>query len=94
LYAQNGISRPSGVSCSTQHFMSCFTFRVYGSWKSWITTMNAFADASRTAAGSSIVHVAQVSCSATDPDPATAEALHSFSSAPRIAGSGSTRFVT
>jgi hypothetical protein len=77
-----------------QHFISCRTFSVYGSWKSWITTMNARSVRFRAASGRSIAQVAQASCSAVDAVPPSADALHSFSSAPRIAGSGRTRFVT
>ncbi|GIU99156.1 MAG: hypothetical protein KatS3mg014_0772 [Actinomycetota bacterium] len=82
------------MSCSTQHFISCRTFSVYGSWKSWITTMNARSERSFTASGRSIAQVAQAIRSAVDAVPASADALQSSSSAPRMAGSGRTRFVT
>ena len=79
---------------STQHFISCLTFKVYGSWKSWITIMNALSVIDFNASGRSIPHVAHSSCSAVISVPGTADALHSFSSAPRTDMSGMTRLLT
>jgi hypothetical protein len=102
VVAQNGISRPSGVISSTQHFISCLTLRVYGSWKSWMTIMNAWSSRSATASGrlmpqasaQSNAAAAAASFASVVSVPMNADADHSFSSASRTVWSGMTRLET
>ena len=105
LYAQNGMSRPSGVTSSTQHFISWRTLRVYGSRKSWTTIMKTFSVIVESASGRLTPHASAQSSASSAGDrtssrssegsvPTNADALHGRSSASRVEGSGTTPLVT